>query len=523
MKQTLFIISFITTVLFSVQAFTQTFEIIDINPEGSSAPKNFFNYGDQLLFSAYTDDSGYELWISDGTSGGTKQLKDINIEGSSNPDDFIEYNGEVIFSAAATNLLYKIWLTDGSSEGTKLIKDLIVPQNPNPGGFVEYNDLLFFRASSNYNELWLTNGIEEETIKVKDVSSNSMLKYNNMLIFSGNEGAWGYGSELWKSNGTEESTVLVKDICIDGSSNPMDFTEYNGKLYFNANDGIHNRQLWVTDGTTDGTIMLTDYFVESNESYPHNFIVYNDKLIFRAGTDGNADVWQTDGTTEGTHIVKDINPDGYSTVYGFTEYNGKLYFNANDHVNGKELWVSDGTENGTHVFMDINPGKDWSYPALFFEYNSKLYFTATEQTNNRELWVTDGSVEGTKKIAPVGSTEENPLVYDPSFTIMNGSLYFTAGFTSAGWELWKLTTVSSTDEIEQSKAIIIYPNPATNRIKIDINDNVEKIEIYNIIGKLVLVERNTSSLNIKNLDVGNYSVKIYTGNSIRTAKFIKID
>ncbi len=523
MKQTLLIISFIIAVLFSVQAFTQTFEMIDVNPDGSSVPRNLFNYGDQLLFSAYTDDLGYELWITDGTSGGTNLLKDININGNSMPGDFIEYNGEVIFSAATSNSIYKIWLTNGTTEGTRLIKDIIVPWNENPGGFVEYNDLLFFEGSSNYNELWLTNGIEEETIKVKDVSSNSMLKYNNMLIFSGNEGAWGHGSELWKSNGAEESTVLVKDIRIDGSSNPMDFTEYHGKLYFNASDGIHGRQLWVTDGTTDGTTMLTDYLNTSNQGYPHHFIVYHDKLFFTAGTDGDIDVWVTDGTTEGTHIVKDINPDGYSTVYGFTEYNGKLYFNANDHVYGKEIWVSDGTENGTHLFKDINPGNDWSSAGRFFEYNDKLYFTAAEQTDNRELWVTDGSVEGTKKIAPIGSTEERPLWNDPSFTIMNGSLYFTAGYTSAGIELWKLTTISSTDEIEQSKAINIYPNPATNRIKIDINDNVEKIEIYNIIGKLVLVIKNDNSINIKNLDAGNYSVKIFTENNVRTAKFIKID
>jgi len=214
MKHALFIIGFTIAVLFSVQVFPQTFEMIDINPEGSSVPMDLFTHGNRILFSAYTDGLGYELWITDGTSDGTNLLKDINIDGSSEPSDFIEYQGDVIFSAATSNNSYKIWLSDGTTEGTRLIKNSDVSWIENRGGYIEYHDLLFFSGSG---QLWYTDGTEDGTIKIKNISSSSMIKYNDMLIFRGYESNSGLGSELYKSDGTEDGTVLIKDIRPEGS------------------------------------------------------------------------------------------------------------------------------------------------------------------------------------------------------------------------------------------------------------------------------------------------------------------
>ena len=46
----------------------------------------------------------------------------------------------------------------------------------------------------------------------------------------------------------------------------------------------------------------------------------------------------------------------------FTVFDGKLYFRADDGVNGTELWVTDGTENGTELVKDIYPGGNSSNP-----------------------------------------------------------------------------------------------------------------------------------------------------------------
>src|SRR5690554_7299454 len=138
-------------------------------------------------------------------------------------------------------------------------------------------------------------------------------------------------------------------------------------------------------------------------------------------------------------MIKDINPTSDSEPYGFTELNGKLYFEAYDGTNGYELWVTDGTTTGTQMLKDINPTAD-SEPYGFTEYNGKLYFAANDGTNGRELWVTDGTEVGTHKIAPDISPNSGPFASFSGFIVFDNALYFNANYTSVGNELYKLTT-----------------------------------------------------------------------------------
>lgn len=53
------------------------------------------------------------------------------------------------------------------------------------------------------------------------------------------------GMELWKSNGTVAGTVLVKDIFPGLTSSHFGhFVNAGGKIFFDANDGVHGRELW---------------------------------------------------------------------------------------------------------------------------------------------------------------------------------------------------------------------------------------------------------------------------------------
>jgi len=87
-------------------------------------------------------------------------------------------------------------------------------------------------------------------------------------------------------------------------------------------------------------------------------------------------------------LFKDINPSGGvgSDPTGFTLWNNKLYFSADDGSIGVELWFTDGTAGGTTMLKDINPSGD-SDPYGFTLLNNKLYFVADDGTNGVELWV----------------------------------------------------------------------------------------------------------------------------------------
>lgn len=394
-----------------------------------------------------------------------EMLKDINPNGSSKPYGLEELNGKLIFNANDGVHGHELWITDGTEAGTQMVKDLNPTGSSGPIIPVKYNDKLYFVASDGTNgaELWATDGTDAGTQMVKDInptgsgliSTRVFTEFNGKLYFNADDGI--NGDELWVTDGTSAGTQMLKDINASGNSNPGKaywffgmFTEYNNKLYFSANDGINGVELWVTDGTTAGTLMLKDINT-SGDSNPgrianlthrntitfRNFTEFNGKLYFSANDGIKGDeLWVTDGTTAGTQMLKDIRPGGLGGApCEFTEYNGKLFFNANDGTNGAELWVTDGTTAGTQMLIDINSSGD-SDPFGFTEYNGKLYFSADDGSKGSELWITDGTSAGTQMVKDINSTDLTGGSFPSYFIEYNGKLYFSADSGTNGFELW---------------------------------------------------------------------------------------
>src|SRR4029079_18252745 len=64
---------------------------------------------------------------------------------------------------------------------------------------------------------------------------------------------------------TSPNPYLVKNINPNGSSDPQQMVAVGDKVYFPADDGVHDRELWVSDGTSAGTHMVKDILtVEAN-------------------------------------------------------------------------------------------------------------------------------------------------------------------------------------------------------------------------------------------------------------------
>lgn len=74
----------------------------------------------------------------------------------------------------------------------------------------------------------------------------------------------------------------------------------------------------------------------------------------------------------------------------------------------------------------------------------------------------------------------------------------------------------------QDKELGFYPNPATQgKITITSKTAAEKeVQIFNVLGKLILQQQVTRELNIANLTPGVYIVKIKEGETSVTRKLI---
>jgi ELWxxDGT repeat protein len=432
-----------------------------IGPAGaSSLPTDLQNVNGTLYFAANDGTNGNELWKSDGSSGGTAIVEDgdpgggLNVGGTDSfPSQLTNVNGTLLFSAFTNNDGNELWRSDGTPSGTHLVEDINTgnDESPpthdssNPMELTSIGSTVYFAAYDGGItgvELWksVPPYNETSTTMVKDIdpgsdlnppavdSSNPMQLTNagGTLYFNADDGT--NGQELWKSDGTELGTTMVDDDAPGGGihpgatgSSPDSLTDVNGVLFFAADDGTNGTELWRSDGTASGTTLVEDAIpggginpgsAGADGSFPDDLANVNGTVFFAAddGINGT-EPWKSDGTPSGTKMVKDGIPgaNGSSPQF-FANVNGTAFFQAVDDTNGIELWKSDGTTSGTAVVEDavpgggINPGVADSSPDSLTNVAGTLFFSAQDAPNNTELW--KATIEGPPQ--PPASTPTTP-------------------------------------------------------------------------------------------------------------------
>jgi len=339
----------------------------------------------------------------------------------------------------------------GGGEGSALLQ-MAVPRfvkdiNPstwssNPAKLTDVDGVLFFAAdgvktTGPYTgvELWKSDGTESGTVLVKDINpgySNSdpadFINVHGVLFFTADDGV--HGRELWKSDGTPDGTVMVKDLNVGDLFNIIVMDDY---LYFCAQGG-----LWKSDGTTTGTVKISSLFIPTTYSRD-DIAMVNHRLYFHAsGTSYDLELWTSDGTSGGTHLVKDINPSGSSDPRSFASFNDMFYFTADDGVHGRELWRSDGTEPGTVLVKDIHPtGGALLVCVSPTMVNNTLFFVANDGTHGYEVWKSDGTAGGTVMVKDINPATVSDQVTMPlDLVVFQGNLFFSVDDGTHGRELW---------------------------------------------------------------------------------------
>jgi len=193
--------------------------------------------------------------------------------------------------------------------------------------------------------------------------------------------------------------------------------------------------------TLEAATQVKDINSGSVGSSPEEITSYNNKLYFAADDGVNGvELWVSDGTNSGTSMLKDINSGiGSSNPYGFIVFNNLLYFGADDGVNGQELWVTNGTSGGTSLVTDINTGSGGSAPSNLKELDGKLYFQANDGMTGPELWVLDPAATCT---FPLAETQTNVVLagFDEKLSASNGDQTGTYAIQSLSGptEVWAM-------------------------------------------------------------------------------------
>ena len=518
------------------------FKSFDLNTGASfSNPVSFTESGTKLFFVAKTDNEGTELWVTDGTTSGTKMVKDIN-PGSGSAfvnDELMVYNGKVYFGANDGTNGKQLWVSDGTSTGTYMLKN-IAPMHTTPANIsAVLNGKLYFAATDgiNGNELWETDGTTTGTVLAANIAVGAgsshpahFCVYNSSLYFQAN-------NDLYKFDNSTSGASVVATICplptSGASAYPIHMTVYNGKMIFSANDCVNGEELWESDGTATGTAMLKDIMTGAGGGYKTGKpYLCNNKAFFTADNGTGTELWITDGTTAGTTQVKDIYPGAAGSLpSAIVAMGSRIFFAADDGTNGKELWVSDGTPAGTRIVKDILPGSAGSQYIRTVVYKNHLYFTAQQASGDFRLYRTDGTAAGTQMITPAGSVNSNPATVG-QFFVFKGSLYFGAQFNPAiGQELWQLTDTSGTTPPPNSIAGIapadahIYPNPAHHNftIKTTTAFTTGNITLTDVTGRIVKSQKlyaNLETIAVDGIDPGIYMADVWLDDKRSTQKIL---
>jgi ELWxxDGT repeat protein len=412
--------------------------------------------GGSILFSSEDQIHGAEIWKSDGTESGTALLKDINPLYLNNRSSYsfmgavaIPGIGQRIFFAADDGVHgWELWVSDGTTAGTRLVRDIRPgPEDTiyNGTSSVAHAGALYFVASdkAHGSELWRSDGTEAGTSIVADIApgTDSGVSFTNLVEFQGSvffvadDGV--HGRELWKSDGTEAGTVLAAETASGADTrDPQDLIASGTLLYFNAAaTPNYGYTLWRSDGTQPGTFFLRDPVSSGGPYSPFQFNGFGGKVFFKGfDLDHGYEPWVSDGTEAGTQMIRDILPGPVTSLQQPTlaqMMGGSIFFKASDGVHGLELWKSDGTDTGTMLVKDIFPGSFSSGFTGLAPFGGYLYFDAVRAIPyDNEIWRTDGTEQGTVPIA-VGL---GPNLYP--ITGVTGGLVFTNEDASLGKELW---------------------------------------------------------------------------------------
>ncbi len=476
-----------------------------------------------LIFTGHNGDIGDELWYY---AGSTNLLKDIRTGPTgSNSFAFANYNNDIYFTANDSIHGFELWKTNGTASGTELVHDIVEGASSSlPLFLTAFQEQLFFIVYKD-GRYHLCKSDGDNLVFLKDLGQNEfgipfqveeMISCGDYLYFVTDAA----GEDLWISNGTEEGTYKLKDFY-----SCENLTDVDGKLFFTAYEAFQGEmELWSTDGTLPNTKLVKDIGT-GYASEPKDLIHFNGLLFFTASTNEyGRELWKSDGTEEGTKQIMDIYTGSQGAVQdaNFCVLNNYLFFSAKTSEHGFELWKTDGSELGTTIVRDINQGMESSVPAQLVAINDLIYFQAFDGQNGSELWRTDGTESGTLIVADIipGNIGSSPF----NITAVNNDVFFIAETTDMGQQIWKIpyNTISSLPETFDATEITVYPNPSIDQIHFTTDVRIGMVSIYNSNGQLIRNEKPVkNSMDVSSLPIGFYLLQFDTEVGTLSKKILK--
>lgn len=273
----------------------------------------------KYFFTCYTSANGFEMWETDGTAGGTKLFLDLEAGADdsypifmpsydnnyANPDYHPLFQGnKFFFSAFTLDKGRELYVSDGTAGGTTLIKNLDNDINDGVSGFFYYisgNAIYFCGSDGTHNaELFKSNGTAGNATPVGKINNTGgpadvkpFVIINGFLLFLGDNG--------------DDSSMADPDLYrVDGTDNvlPVELLAFNGQA-----QTLANLLSWETGTAVNFSHFILERSFDGNSFDNIAHVDYNSNHLAYQYADDNL----KEGSRTYYYRLKLVNQDGTST------------------------------------------------------------------------------------------------------------------------------------------------------------------------------------------------------------------
>ena len=299
---------------------------------------------------------------------------------------------------------------------------------------------------------------------------------------------------------------------------PQGGSWYNGEVQHYTNR-IENSS--VNNGFLDITA-IKESFTDQGQTKQYTSARLNSKFAFTYGrVDVRAKLPFGDGTWPAIWTLgKNINEDGgyWDNQYGTVGWPACGELDIMEHglhpTNQVSVAIHTPSSYGSTVNTSIQTLADvannfhvysmnWSPDQITFLIDGVGFYTYNPAVKNDDTWPFYLEQYLLLNIAMGG----NGGAIDPNFSQSSMVIDYVRVYQN---------TTASTEDVFANK-FSVYPNPSSDVLNIRTNEPIDKVELYNTIGQLIVAKK-TTNINISSINIGVYILKIYSGKRIVTKK-----
>lgn len=283
-----------------------------------------------------------------------------------------------------------------------------------------------------------------------------------------------------------------------------------------------------------GSKVFTETYQSGNAYFQSAF---NVSPSYNYWSDGFAISNSTDSTTEGfTNLYSSANGKGYNKSTNYAVSNGNNGFVLKQIIDTRPYLIGMWVNNSTYTYFSMLNGDGFAKkfggisgndPDFFRIIISGYYYNQRKLSDSVVFYLadfrsTDNSIDYILKdwkYVNLESIKDADSFYvklessDVGQFGMNTPAFFCLDELVFKYFL-------STNEVTKNNAVKIYPNPSTENIYVNYENDFSTINIINLQGKTIL-QSTTKNIDISGLENGIYIAHIITENGILNSKFVK--